>query len=79
MPLSLGLAAIDREAGGPLGPGESARAAPFESGTRDLLDLVGQLAGVAVDPLLLLGRDRLAEDQGEDARQGRGHSGCATS
>ena len=63
-------AAIDREAGGPLGPGESSRAAAVESGTRDLLDLVGQLAGVAVDPLLLLGGHRLAEDQGEDARQG---------
>ena len=79
MPLPARLAAVDREAGGPLGPRESARPAPFESGPRDLLDLVGQLAGVAVDPLLLLGGHRLAENQGDDARQGTDHSGCATS
>ena len=54
-------AAVRREAGLGLTPGQHGRLAILERGERHLLQLIRQFARVTVNPLLLVGRDVRAE------------------
>ena len=62
---------VGREADPSLAPRQARRRAGRQGRERDLLDRVGQLAGIAVDPRFLVGRHRIAEDEVQPAAQGR--------
>ena len=71
--------AVGREAGPALAPRQARRLAVRQRRQRDLLDRVGQLAGITLDPLGLVGGERLAEDERPARCSGPGRSAYASS
>ena len=61
---------VGREADLPLGPRHPARLAGGQGLECDLLQGIGQRARVAIDPGLLIGRERASEDEAEAAAEG---------